>query len=73
MGALRRDLVRRQVGLDALGDRAVVIDEHGDAWQKSGYLGLWYRAFDGDGVDSFALAQRVGVWHRFVDEEGTNT
>jgi len=55
---LRPDLRRLQTKLDDMPDRAVVVDQHGDAWQKSGYLGFWYRAFDGDGVDSFALVQR---------------
>lgn len=58
--SLRSDLARTQVKLDAMSDRAVIIDEYGAAWQKSGYVGYWYRAFDADGVDSFALAQWVG-------------
>ncbi|GGH34075.1 hypothetical protein [Microbacterium album] len=41
-------------------DRAVIIDEYGHAWQKSAYLGFWYRAFDGDGISAFELAQRAG-------------
>lgn len=53
---LRTDLARMQVALDKAPDRAVVIDKYGDAWQKSGYLGYWYRAFDGNGVTSFNLA-----------------
>lgn len=57
--SLRPDLARLQRKLDDMPDRAVVVDQRGDAWQKSGYLGFWYRAFDGDGVDSFALAQRA--------------
>lgn len=56
---LRPDLARLQRKLDDMPDRAVIVDQHGDAWQKSGYLGYWYRAFNGDGVDSFALAQRA--------------
>lgn len=58
--SLRPDLRRTQIRLDDLPDRAIIVDEHGDAWQKSGYLGYWYRAFDGDGIDSFALVQRAG-------------
>ncbi|MCZ4066485.1 hypothetical protein O1W71_02225 [Microbacterium sp. H37-C3] len=56
-GALRADLQRNHVNLDKLGDRAVIVDAYGDAWQKSQYLDTWYRAFDGDGVSSFELAQ----------------
>lgn len=56
---LRPDLARMQTRLDDMPDRAVVVDQYGDAWQKSGYLGYWYRAFDGDGVDSFSLVQRA--------------
>lgn len=54
---LRPDLQRNWVKLDDAPDRAVIIDQHGDAWQKCGYLGNWYRAFDGNGVGSFELAQ----------------
>ena len=56
---LRPDLHRMHVKLDAAPDRAVIIDKNGDAWQKSDYLGYWYRAFDGNGTDSFALAQNA--------------
>lgn len=58
----RPDIERARKQLDSLPDRAVVIDSHGDAWQKSAYLDTWYRAFDGDGdgVPPSTLAQNVG-------------
>lgn len=58
---LRSDLQRAWTILDKAPDRAVIIDSNGDAWQKSGYLGDWYRAFDGDGISPFFLAQRGPV------------
>ncbi|MCC4266275.1 hypothetical protein [Microbacterium schleiferi] len=57
----RPDIARNRASLDALPDRAVIIDAHGDAWQKSAYLDTWYRAFDGDGVPAYTLAQNVGT------------
>lgn len=60
-GMLRPDLQRSHIAMDSLPDRAVVIDGDGSAWQKSGYLGLWYRAFDGNGTSSFEVAQRGPV------------
>ena len=57
----RPDIERARKTLDALPDRAVIIDAHGDAWQKSAYLDTWYRAFDGDGAPPSTLAQNVGV------------
>lgn len=53
---LRPDLHRMLLKLDAAPDRTVVIDKHGDAWQKSEYLSSWYRAFDGDGISNWDLA-----------------
>lgn len=60
-GSLRADLHGAWGVLDDAPDGAVIIDSNGDAWQKSGYLGDWYRAYDGDGVSSFHLAQRGPV------------
>lgn len=57
----RPDIARARKELDALPDRAVIIDAHGDAWQKSAYLDTWYRAFDGEGERASTLAQNVGV------------
>ncbi len=57
----RPDIARARKDLDALPDRAVVIDSYGDAWQKSAFLDTWYRAFDGDGTPASTLAQNIGV------------
>lgn len=57
----RADIMRARVALDALPDRAVIIDKHGDAWQKSAFLDTWYRAFDGNGEPPSTLAQNVGT------------
>lgn len=57
--SLRPDLARMQQKLDAAPDKAIIIDGHGCAWQKSGYLQEWYRAFDGDGTSSWILAQNA--------------
>ena len=57
---LRSDLQRSWGALERLPDGAVVVDEFGAAWQQ-GVLrgrGFWYRAFDGDGISAFELAQR---------------
>lgn len=56
---LRPDLQRKWEELDDALDRAVIIDKRGDAWQKSAYLGYWYRAYDGDGISSYQLAQNA--------------
>ena len=59
---LRADLHRTHLKLDTLPAGAVVIDKHGDAWQCGGVgsAGMyWYRAFDGEGISSFQLAQRA--------------
>jgi hypothetical protein len=61
ISAWRPDIARALKKLDELPDRAVIIDAHGDAWQKSAYLDTWYRAFDGDGIPASTLAQNVGV------------
>lgn len=58
MSVLRTDLARHQKQLDKLKRRAVILDAHGCAWQES--RGCWYRAFDGEGISSFELAQNVG-------------
>lgn len=58
-GALRADLARLAKKLDDMPDRSVIVDQHGDAWQKHAFLGYWYRAFDGDGVGTFHLVQHV--------------
>ena len=50
-----------QIAMDKALDGAVIIDSFGNAWQKSGYLGRWYRAYDGDGLSSFEVAQRGPV------------
>ena len=57
----RPDITRARAALDALPDRAVIIDKHGDAWQKSAFLDTWYRAFDGNGEPPSTLAQNVGT------------
>jgi hypothetical protein len=61
LSSWRPDIARAREKLDALPDRAVVIDAYGDAWQKSRYLDFWYRAFDGDGIPASTLAQNIGV------------
>ncbi len=63
-GGLRRDLNRLQIKLDEAPNLALVVDAHGHAWQKSA-IGYWYRAFDGDGISSFQLAQN-GEGMKFV-------
>lgn len=56
---LRPDLHRAQTKLDDLPKGAVVVDEHGAAWQFGGIY--WYRAFDSDQpASSFELAQVIG-------------
>lgn len=70
---LRPDLHRLWVKLDALPDRSVVIDDRGYAWQKSAYLNLWYRAFDGEGIDAWTLMGRISsafVVHQPTPEGG---
>lgn len=57
----RADIMRARAALDALPDRAVIIDKHGDAWQKSAFLDTWYRAYDGNGEPPSTLAQNVGT------------
>lgn len=57
--SLRPDLARMWKKLDAAPGLAVFIDKHGHAWQKSAYLGMWYRAFDGDGISVWQLAQNA--------------
>lgn len=57
--AIRDALASFEPPSSAVNINRVIVDKYGDAWQKSGYLGYWYRAFDGDGLDSFALAQRA--------------
>ncbi|GAA1051357.1 hypothetical protein [Arthrobacter russicus] len=56
---LRSDARKRQVQLESLSRREVILDENGHAWQSDGY-GLWYRAYDGDGISSYELAQLSG-------------
>jgi hypothetical protein len=49
----------RQVALDKLNQDAVILDQHGHAWQNGGIY--WYRAFDSDRHESsFNLAQFAG-------------
>ena len=55
-GSLRSDLQRTWEQLENLPAHAVVLDAHGHAWQKAG-LGYWYRAFDGNGLSSYEVAQ----------------
>lgn len=50
----RPDIHRAQVALDELPHGAVVIDKYGHAWQSA--RGIWYRAFDGDGMSSWDIA-----------------
>jgi hypothetical protein len=62
MKALRADLQRTWEQLDSLPARTVVVDKHGDAWQCGGVgrVGMfWYRAFDGEGISAFQMAQRA--------------
>jgi hypothetical protein len=64
--SLRPDLARVQKKLDSLPFKSVIIDKDGQAWQY-GFPGYWYRAYDGDGISSFELAQRaetIAVAHK---------
>lgn len=71
-GGLRGDLAKAQKQLDGLPNGSVIIDRNGDAWQYGSVgrdVAWWYRAYDGDGISSFQLAQRaeiVKVVHRPV-------
>lgn len=56
----RPDIARLRKQLDDAPDRTVLIDEHGDAWQKSSYLGYWYRAFDAPYTTPHVLMQNAG-------------
>lgn len=60
---LRPDIHRTLLKLDDIADGAVVTDQYGHAWQKGAFLGFWYRAYDGDGISSWELAQRAGSIH----------
>ena len=53
---MRPDIRRMYVTLDEAPDKAVFVDGYGHAWQKSAYLGTWYRAYDADGIDTRSLA-----------------
>lgn len=57
-GLLRPDLQKTQMRLDGLPPGEVIIDQFGHAWQSG--RTHWYRAYDGDGLSSFELAQCVG-------------
>lgn len=65
-GLLRPDLERRQIQLDKLPPKTVVIDERGDVWQKGS--ADWYRAFDAESETSFVAAQ---VMERVTILDGT--
>lgn len=54
---LQPALHRAQIQLDGLGDGAVILDRHNNAWQQS--RRYWYRAYgDSSEVNSWELAQR---------------
>ena len=55
---MRPDLQRFREALDKAATGAVAIDSYGDAWQKSGYLDTWYRAYSDESAGAFELAQR---------------
>jgi len=60
-GGLRPDLNKLQIQMDAAPDGTVLIDVNGHAWQKSSYVGYWYRAYESDRPSSsFELAQNAG-------------
>lgn len=66
---LQPALHRAQIQLDKLEARSVILDRDGDAWQAGGVgsVGMfWYRAYGGEGISSFELAQRgpIKVVHR---------
>lgn len=66
-GGLRPDLNKLQIQMDAAPDGTVLIDRNGHAWQKSAYVGYWYRAYDSDrGTSSFELAQNTGPNPKFL-------
>lgn len=57
---------RLQSKLDDLPKGAVILDEHGHAWQYDGWL--WYRAYSTPehGRSSFELAQCIEAAHPMV-------
>ena len=69
-GSLRADLQRTFDQIDQVPDRTVVIDDAGDAWQYSAFLGYWYRAFDADGRSAFGTAQRMRRVVNVIKPEG---
>lgn len=64
----RPDIARLRKQMDDAPDRTVLIDERGDAWQKSSYLNMWYRAYDGEGESAHFLMQNAGK-SRFIEIE----
>lgn len=72
VGGLRTDLNKLQIQMDAAPDGTVLIDQNGHAWQKSAYVGYWYRAYASDHpCSSFELAQNAGSKPRFIEPPAT--